>query len=148
MITDADSPRLESIARRIATRQFATVGPPWAGKPQHAIELEIHVIPPLPTETAAKLAELIHAHNPHCIVGLAEQMPASINCLTVFVHTIDSLEADIFTSQVRRGLVDSYYHHCREMFYPHGLQALEQLNIEINGQLRFISKTTKGSEYE
>lgn len=139
-ITAAEPTRLDIVARHIADgSSLAAAGPPWGGQPRPLNGLRIHVIPPSAPEIAEKLQRLIHDRDSHCHVAVAEQMPASINCLTLHVHNVQDFGEDVLTKLLRRSLQDACEDPNNQMFFPFGLNALKQLGISINDHVRLAA---------
>ncbi len=141
-ITESESGQLEVIAARIAHRQFAAIGPPWGGKAKLLDGLEIVVLPPVTQETATMLDRLIRKCNPACTVIVAERMPASLNCVTLYINPVTDLKNDIFTQYLRRNLLDAYQDKNRDMYFPSGTAGLDQLGISIDGEVKFHDDKT------
>jgi hypothetical protein len=139
-ITGANPPRLEVIASRIVQRRF-TLTPPWAGKPRMLDGREIHVLPPLSPETADKLRQLIGKHDPTITLVIAERMPASINCVTLYASPVTSLDKDVFTQYLRRSLLEACRDENPETYFPSGTAALDELGITIDGEVTFRPTT-------
>ncbi|MGD0519187.1 MAG: hypothetical protein ABSA26_16750, partial [Thermoguttaceae bacterium] len=140
VITGAVPPRLEVIAANIAHHR-CVLTPPWGGKPRMLEASAIHVLPPLTRETGEKLTSLIKKHNAASTVIVAEQMPASINCTTLFIMPVNSLEDDIFSQYLRSSLLDAFRDKHPETFFTAGTAALDELGIVIDGQVEFLDKT-------
>ena len=102
----------------------------------------IHVLPPLSRETGDKLKEMIKNHSPASIVAVAEQMPASINCTTLIITPVNDIEDDIFTQYLQNSLLEAYREENRDMYFPSGTAALDELGIVIDGNaVKFLNKT-------
>lgn len=144
IIVGAESGRLEAIANQIAHCRFAAETPPWAGKPRLQEGLQVHVLPPVAPETADKLKEMIHELSPNSTIAVAEQMPASINCVTLRITTVDHVQ-EVLPNYLRRNLLEAYYDKHRDMYFPFGTSALDESGIAIDGHVRF-RKTNQADE--
>ena len=120
-ITAATPPRLEAVAANIANHR-GVMSPPWGGKPRMLDGHVIHVLPPLSPENGDKVTEMIKAHDPDSTVAVAPQMPASLNCTTLFIATVADLD-EVFTQYLKSGLLDAYNDPRREMIFAEGTAA-------------------------
>jgi hypothetical protein len=137
-ITAAQPPRLEVIASQIASGcAVAIAGPPWGGKRRVMGGLKFYVIPPVAPETGEKLRQMISEHEPgRVVVAIADEMPASINGLTLYIHSVNDIGEDLLTQWIRRGLKDAIEDPNNEMYVPDGFEAWDRLGISVNGEVQ------------
>ncbi|NLE61903.1 MAG: hypothetical protein GX616_26405 [Planctomycetes bacterium] len=143
-ITAAEPPRLDTVALKIV-RHEATSTPPWGGRPRPLDGCVIHVLPPLAPETADKLQDLIRAQGCRAPVVVAERMPASLNCTTLFFTPVTDLKDDIFTQFIQSNLKAAYDDKHRSIIFAGGTAALEELGITIEDRVIFHDSDQQGN---
>jgi len=144
-ITAADPPRLDTIAFKIV-RHEATTTPPWGGRSRPLDGWVIHVLPPLAPETADKLQALIRAQGCRAPVVVAERMPASLNCTTLFFTPVTDLKDDIFTQFIQSNLKAAYDDRHRPIIFPGGTAALDELGITVEDRVIFHNANQQGND--
>lgn len=129
-------PRLDTIARHIASRQFVELGPAWGSHPRGLEPLCIHVLPPLDGDLAMTLRQMIRRLD-GSTVCVADTAAAAVSLVDLYLEPVREVE-DVLPPYYASGVVEIVRSPNWALFFPGGLDALNRLGIEIDGdQLKF-----------
>ncbi|MBX9792574.1 MAG: hypothetical protein K2Y37_27045 [Pirellulales bacterium] len=132
-IVRAEAPRLEVIASQIAKRAVVTSGPCWGGKARRDKPLSIHVLPPLASDAAARLRQLIQQEDPEALVAIADTAAAGVNCVDLHLYSVEEA-SDLMTGFYRQECSELNSHPQRPLYFPEHDSRREELIAQILNQ--------------
>lgn len=128
----------ESIARKVAEGNYATVGPYWGGVERHDGSERFVILPPVAPDLRTSIVSLVKESDPQLQVAFADYATA---CATIVQFTIFRVSgaSELFTGRLADALTEAVHSPLAPMFFPRGLECLEILGIEWdeNRNIRF-----------
>lgn len=121
---DTESHREETIAKAIARDEFALLGPYPGGRVEFRHGKQIVVLPPLEASCQSSLPARAEQLNQEQQAFVADSCAAGIACVRYTIYEADTLR-ELFPGQLWEYLRRAYEHPNRDLFFPDGIDGLE-----------------------